>query len=402
MEAIYKKCEKSIDNPRGVIQIDNLSDYDKPFLFCISPQEILDKSVFGTIKEGARAARVRTSDELAGGFKIDEMPFDFLGIKHDFKEDGKTINLVEDFIYPYLKKGNDIKKQARKINFFTYCNAATVYVNIEAKLKEKLLNDGYSDEEVKSILSQISLVSIGSEVNISRINASAILFKDVNDGEVFDNISKVALDKMNLLGRETYVGYYRREDSPAIFTFNGTGAHSLKAYFKIESLAKSSICAVVSMLVENSIKNNSSDNLIPISSKLLLQKAREYSSEFTSSEELLHRLDEEIKYGASRYTKEDDIFLKQLDSAYKLIVKQKSVLEDKERELEKEINNKNLLIDGIHEKCSDVAFQQIVVANGMFGNLRDGKDYSNVPTDRIMRSEYERILGMEEEKGYTL
>lgn len=38
MIRIYKKCDKTINTPWGVEEITNFDSYDKPFLFCISPQ----------------------------------------------------------------------------------------------------------------------------------------------------------------------------------------------------------------------------------------------------------------------------------------------------------------------------------------------------------------------------
>ena len=402
MISIYKKCEKSLDNLRGVSKIEDLSSYDRPFLFCISPQESLDKSIFGTIKEGARAARVRTSDELAGGFKIEEMPVDFLGIKHDYKTPGEDIDIVDDFLYPYLKRGTDIKKQARKMNFFTYCNATVVYKNIEEKLKSRLLNDGYSENDIKEILSQISLVSIGSEVDISNIFASAIMFKDVNDGEVFDKISKIALKQMNLLGRETYAGFLKKDNSPAVFTYNGTGNHSLKEYFKDDSLIKCPISAVVSMLLLSSINNSQSDNFIPISSKLLLKRAMQYNTEFEKEgENLLDRLDSELTYGAGRYTKEENMMLINLDKTYLKLIKAEMMLaQEKALRIDAE-EKKQVLIEGIMDKSSKVAFQQIVVANGMYNNLRDDSvNYNEMKTDKEIREAYD--LALDQEKGFHI
>ena len=144
MLRIFKKCEKSVNNPYGSKEIKNLDTYDQPFLLCISAQDKNDKSVFGIIKEGARAARVRTSDELAGGFKIDEMGLDFLGLKYDYSniKDKKSNSLVDDFLYPFLKRGKDIRKQARKINILTYCNATNVYIQAEKRLRELLEKTG--------------------------------------------------------------------------------------------------------------------------------------------------------------------------------------------------------------------------------------------------------------------
>ncbi len=300
MIKIYKKCEKSIDNVRGIEEID-LDNYDKPFLLCIAA-EGTDKSTFGVIKEGARAARVKTTDEFAAGYKIDEMPVDFLGLKFDNE---KGISLSE-FMYMFLKRGNDIKKQARKINFFTYCNATKIYVEVEKQLKEKLINDGYTEKEVIDILSQISLISIASQIDISKVNASSIIFKDVNDIEVYDSISKIASRKMNQLNRETYIGNLSGNNAPSIFTYNGTGEHELKEYFKEESIIKCPICAVVKTVLNNSYLNANSDELIPISSQLLLRVARAYNGEFESNDILFERLDSEITFdNTPKYSKEE-------------------------------------------------------------------------------------------------
>ena len=171
MLRLFKKCEKSVNNPYGVKEIKDFDTYDQPFLLCISAQDKNDKSVFGIIKEGARAARVRTSDELAGGFKIDEMGIDFLGLKCEYAniKDKKSTSLVDDFLYPFLKRGKDIRKQARKINILTYCNATNVYIQAEKRLRERLLEDGYSELEVIDILSQIGVISIASSIDLSKV-----------------------------------------------------------------------------------------------------------------------------------------------------------------------------------------------------------------------------------------
>lgn len=325
MIKIYKKCEKSTDNLFGIKEID-LDNYNKPFLLCISAQEKDDKSVFGIIKEGARAARVRTTDEYAAGYKIDEMPIDFLGLKFDNKE---GMNL-SDFIYGFLKKDDNIKKQARKINFFTYCNATKIYVELEKQLKEKLINDGYTEIEVIDILSQISLISIASKIDISKINASSILFKDVNDREVYDSISKIASKKMNELDRETYIGRLSGKNAPIIFTYNGTGEHELKEYFKEECVIKCPICAVTKVVLDNSILNTVSDELIPISSQLLLRAARTYNGEFEDNKTLFEKLDNTITYNNTpKYSIEEETILKEQEKEYLEIIKQSNEVKTK-------------------------------------------------------------------------
>ena len=204
---IYRKCEKSLDNLYGIEEIKTIEDYDRPFLMCISPQDKLDKSVFGIIKEGAQAARVRTTEEYAGGYKIDEIPFDFLGLRYEYKDikDKKHTALLKEFIYPFLKKGNDIKEQAKKINFFTYCNGTSLYVQLEKELKTMLYNDGYSNSDIEEIISNISLVSIASDIDLTNISATSVSFKDVNDTEVKDRLSNDLSNQMIDLNRNTII-----------------------------------------------------------------------------------------------------------------------------------------------------------------------------------------------------
>lgn len=397
MFTVYKKCEKSLDNLHGVVEVENPSELDKPFLFCLAAQESYEKSVFGVIKEGARAARVRTTDEYAGGFKIDEMPVYFLGAlyKRNKLKDERETSILNDFIYPFIKKGKDVDemvKRARMINFLTYCDATKVYVELEKRLIEKLSHDGLSEEDINKIVSQIGVVSIASEVDISKLHANTILFKDANDREVFDFISKTALKKMEQIGREAIIGSLKANGTVTTYVYNGTGEHELKAYFDDETIVKSSLCAAVSKLLENSVKNMHSDKLIPLSSRELLQTVMRYSGEFISTSELLTRLDGELSYnGTPRYTKSEDEMLSKLDESYKQLIKARSALETANRELEGERKKSTTLMTGIKEKCSDVAFEQIVVKNGYWNSSQRSDDIDSLPTDRQVREQYEQL-----------
>ena len=390
MIKVYKKCEKSLDNPHGIVEIKSL---DKPFLMCLSAQDMMEKSVFGIIKEGARSARVRTSDELAGGFKIDELDIDFLGVlyKREDIKDKKSDELVDKFFFPLFenKSLEEMKKQARKMNFFIYCNGVSDFIKIENKLHSKFLSLGLTEEESKSVLSQISLVAIATEINVSKITATTVVYKDVNDSEVFDYISKIGDKNMQSLGRETFISKFTK--SVLTYTYNGTGNHELKEYFNDSTPVKSALSAIVSKLIENSIKNEHSKELIPISIDYLLPILRKNNSEFFSSESILSQLDESLDYGvSSRYSKEEHELLVKLDQAYKKLASTKRSLEMVTKECEEERSKKDSLIRGIKEKCSDVAFEQIVCANGLW-NSQNNSHFNELKTDRQIREEYELL-----------
>ena len=100
---IYKRVEKSLDNLSGIVEIQRVEELERPFLLCLSAQDNYDKSIYGIIKKGAQAARVYTSEEAAAGFKIDNMPADFLGLR--FRSDNVYTNnyeeIVNKLIYPH-------------------------------------------------------------------------------------------------------------------------------------------------------------------------------------------------------------------------------------------------------------------------------------------------------------
>lgn len=300
---IYRKCEKSTDNKYGIKRINSLGEINKPFLFCISSMED-DNSTFGIIKEGARACRVRTTDELSGGFKIDEMDALFLGFKEE--DNGIFDDIINDVLYPLLIKDEDIfsiKKNARKMNFFVYCNGINVYKRIEKRLYEKLKQDGFNETDIMEILSQISLVSIAPNVEVSDIIATKVIFKDACDRDVYDYISKVAEKRMDRDSRMSTIGGV---SNGAIYAFYGTGEHELKSYLKDENFVKSSLCAIASRLLENSIQNESTLELIPISKEFIIPIIVKNNGEFVDVKKQLSELDASLQYGnVSRYSKEE-------------------------------------------------------------------------------------------------
>ena len=397
MLRIFKKCEKSVNNPYGSKEIKNLDTYDQPFLLCISAQDKNDKSVFGIIKEGARAARVRTSDELAGGFKIDEMGLDFLGLKYDYSniKDKKSNSLVDDFLYPFLKRGKDIRKQARKINILTYCNATNVYIQAENRLRERLLEDGYSELEVIDILSQIGVISIASSIDLSKVYATNITFKDVNDMDAYDRYSRKASKWMEENISNTYVGKTNIYNNSILFATNGPGDHELKIYLRDGNPLKNTICSAVTFLVENSILNSKVDELIPLTGKHLLKRVVTCTPD---KKEILDSIDMHLNYYASRYTKEEHELLSKIDKICKKLIATQKYLESETNELQSEREKNNTLIKGIKEKCSEVAFEQIVAANGIMSSSKGKSKLRELPTDRQVREAYDSLI---EEKGIT-
>lgn len=354
MITFYKKIEKSKENPSGIIEIEEIT---RPFLLCISAQDNYDKSIYGTIREGAQAARILTTNEIATGYKIDELPLDFLGLR--FKKDDNYNNnykeIVDKFIFPFLissgiNQVSEIKKKSRKINFMTYCDGTKTYEGIEKYLEEKLKNIGISQEDINDIISQISLVAIGTTVDTSKFKATTATFIDVNDDEI-ETIKTSHYQKTLTNNKRKHV--YTQIKNNILYIYQGTGDHNLKKYLSNDQIVKPALCSVVSYFLENSIINEKNIELDPILPKDILNVLDTYTNEDKEIKKLLNELDNKINYGnTKKYTNTEAEIRQEIDFLYKEFIKKTL---QKER-IEKEIKETLIKITNITNqvlKCSD-------------------------------------------------
>ena len=181
MITVYKKVEKNTKFVTGTDNYQNGLDNDRPFLFCVGQD---NQNNFDLLQKSLIISRVYSANDNGALFKLDDMPVDFISCAlndmSDFDE------LVNKYIFPYLTaKGNDvnnIKAQAHKMNFLSFsAYGQTNYSAIETKLKNIFKSKGFSDNDILSIFSQISLVSLGAPVKNSTNLATSIYFIDVND-----------------------------------------------------------------------------------------------------------------------------------------------------------------------------------------------------------------------------
>lgn len=398
MLQVYKKVEKSLDNPYGVVSIQDLEELNNPFLICLSAQDAIPKSVFGVVKEGARAARVYTTDEMAARFKIDEFPVSFLGLefaKDDtYKESYEEI--VDLLIYPFLigngiKNVDDIKKRARKINFMTYCDGTLTYSNIEKRLKIKFQKDGYSENDIKGILSQISLVAIGTMIDTSDLEATTATFVDVNDSEIYTGRTKGYKKLLQEKQLKSMYGHLGNANN-VLYIFDGSGKHLLKEYFLDDNLVKPAISSVLAKFLQNSIDNEHNNDLVSISLKEILEQLSIYGDATKSPITLMKEIDDSLSYGgAIKYTTEEALIRHELDISYRENQKVRLQLERLEKEKKKKEEALNLIIDSIKQYSSDVTFYQILVSAKMW-QLPAGKDVFQEKSDKLIRHEYNQLF----------
>lgn len=395
MLKIYKKSEKSSVCPMGYMEI-NPETVDKPFLMCISAQDNLDKSIYGTIREGARAARLYTTQEIGAAYSLNDFPLDFLGFR--FVKNQSYINNYEEFVdcflLPYLIGNgtysiNEIKKRARMANFMTYCNGTETYKLIEAYLEKKMLECGYLQVEIDGIISQIACVSIGTAIDTSNIKATSACFIDLEDDEISTEKTPTYANILNQNQQNSIFGELGSKQN-VLYFYNGSGNHSLKEYLSDHVKVKPALCSVISYIVANSIKNIYSDELVPISSGEIIDVLRVYGGDKDKTDELLVKLDNNIDYtNASKYNKDELRLRIELDQLYKEHLKTKFRLERKERDLE-EVKDKLTKVDeAVRKYSSDTTYLQIFCESGLY-QAPIGVNPFKVKSDREIREEQEK------------
>ncbi len=259
-------------------------------------------------------------------------------------------------------------------------------------MKEKLHIDGYSEDDIKRILNEIKLVSIGTMVDTRDLDATSVTFVDVNDREI-ESRRTGYFRRLLAENKENRVFGTLNKDNNCLFLYNGSGNHSLKEYFKSNALATPALFSVMTKMLEASIAGEK------VSSEDLITVLDTYSREDTPYEELVSRLDSSLSYGgAARYTKGEAALQRKLDASYNkmaILVHKNELLEDRVKTGDQKISN---VISKIREYSSDTTFQQILGSAKMYQFARDDKDVFTEPSDREIRGLYEEI----QEKGKKL
>ena len=351
---------------------------------------MVDRSIYGIIREGAQGARVYTTQEEAAGYKIDEMPVQFLGLR--FKKDevyqDKSLELVDKMLYPFLtRNGMDVDvlaKQARLMNFMTYCDGTFTFRDIETYLEEKLKRDGLGEEDINRILSQVSLVAIGTMVETSDLKGTTFTFVDVEDVEISTQKTE---RYQRVLEEQQRRGIYGRNGSHenGLYFYQGNGNHDLREYFSDENLVKPALCFVISRLLQSSMNHE------PISLEVLMEGLKPYTDESKSVSELMSLLDSSISYDhVSKYTKGEVGIRRELDQAYTDLAKTIQLLEFSEREKKDKTEKISKMTDGIKKYSSDMTFYQIMCSAHMW-QAPIGVDPFRELSDRQIREKIEEL-----------
>lgn len=380
-----------MENTSGFQVVPEIQMLQRPFLLCISAKNNLSKSIFGIMREGAQAARIQTTQDPAGRFKLDEFPVDILGIRFEKDENycQSYTELADKFLYPFLtQKGmrfEDMRRQARKMNFFTYCDGAFTYKGAEERLEVLLQRDGFSKEDIHSILSQISLTVLESVIEAGELHATSITFVDVNDPAVECEKTDSYRD---LLETSFYESTFSTlgDTNGVLYIYNGSGVHNVKQFFKNNHcIAKAAVCAVVSMFLENSLENELGGDLFTLEVPQIISRLKRFADEKMGVKNCLIRLDESLSYnGAPRYTKSSVEIKMELDSVYKLLRKTNEAFIRSLNDKQGQDLRFKAVIHGMHDFSSDVTFEQVLTYARMWYPKED-QNILSIPSDKQVR-----------------
>ena len=262
------------------------------------------------MRDAARSARIQTSREVAAGYKIDEFPIDIMGLNSTYMSNEEGEAIARDFMYPYLTKNGknleDMISQARKMNFLTYCNGTARYLEAEQAVIDLLIKDGFTEQEINSVLSQITVIPFAVESNFDEIKAKTITFIDSNDEEYGKEDKDLLYD---VLGDKKHA--IIQNGNHITYVYRGNGNHSVQEYLSDDNIVKPALSSVVTTALQNSLngKETTTTDIIEMVTK--------YGDETKNIKDLLAEIDKSIGFEtAPKYNMMESKIRLELEQAY--------------------------------------------------------------------------------------
>lgn len=303
MVTLYKKIEKSKGNLHGFEEL-KVEDIPllHPTMICLSAQSSRPKSAFGIVREGMRAARLRTSQGVAAKYALKDFPINFIGLTYDYKDKDLGVALAEDYFLPLVSKdGKKInieqaKKNMRNITIMSYCDGTIVYSNFESRLVSLMQELGYTDREITEILSELALIGVLTMRDTSKCLATTFQIVDVNDSEIFDEATPKLINSLDR--QQTNHDFIQIGNNNGMYYFKGSGEHSIKTFFKNDYLPHAMMSAIVSQCLTRSIDSNHDFNFSNMQ-RMINSIINHHNVGFTP-DEILYDLDAQINYPDAR------------------------------------------------------------------------------------------------------
>lgn len=375
MVTMFQKMDKSKKNIFG---FQELRKEDKPLLkptmICLSAQARHAKSVYGIVREGMQAARLRTTQNRAAKYELTSFPVQFVGMSYDYNDQSFEDSIAQDFFVPILSNDGvklpieEAKHNMRNITFMTYCDGVQLYKDFEISLTKCLQQLEYTSAEIKEIMQELVLVAVETMQDISLCLATSFQLVDTQDKEIWELGTKALID--GLEKQNTNHDFIRIGNHHGIYYYNGSGRHSIKEFFEFNNLANSIISTIVSQSLTRSIKH-SNEFSFEFIQKMINSIIKHYNLGYTP-QEILNDIDSNLDYPGARVL--SDFECEHLDIIDELSRKVNTLENDNrivKSQLATEKKNNDKLMKAINEHLSDIDRLTILRAIGWQLNSQD-------------------------------
>lgn len=368
MITLHKRIEKNKKKLRG---IEVLYPEDNPLLqptmLCLSAQTMYPKSIYGIVREGMRAARLRTSQGIGAKYALDNFPINFVGATYDNQGNSFGESIAEEYFKPLISENGakldlkQAKKNMRNITIMTYCDGTLVYYDLEAKLVNIMESLGYTEKEIKAILAELAVIAVLTMHDTANSLATTFQLVDVNDAEIFERATPSLIESLDRqLTNHDFLSIGKHN---GLYYFKGKGEHSIKSFFHDDYLPQSVFAAIVSQCLTRSIDKHhefSFENM----SEMIKSILNHYSVGYTA-EEIMKDLDDMIDYpGARKLTSFECNYLDIIDE----LSKKASNLENDNRLLrnanDRQRQNYDKLDEAIRTTVSAQEYHEILTKIG--------------------------------------
>ena len=352
---LYKKVEKTNENMQGSILLDECP-FDKPCLLAVSAQD-MPKSVFGITKIAMRMARLRTRNNLGERYDLSNFPVSFLAIRNEINITQKIKEFVDNYVSKILiGSREEVKRNLRNINILAYCDGVHRVKRILEEIENKLIENGF--DNVNELMSQISLITLSTEVDLSDVKATVIDFHDINDTEAVINPNNITDEMIDSLNgeKETIIV---ESKTKASYLFDGSGSHDLKQYFTDCVALSPSISKVISNVLKSSIEGKELDTSVACEGVEVLLEQN------VSREKLMEKVDSEIEYkGATKLTERECKLLDELDKTYDKYLNMERDINRLEYEKNRAVSRNEKMLDVSRSLCDNITYLKILQASG--------------------------------------
>lgn len=150
---MYKKVVKSIKNPYG-IEKTNIGDLSRPIII-FSNTSSNKRDLNGYLSNLLYLLRLRNSKGLNLGLDVSDVPFDIY-YENIFESD----TLSRFFVNANKNDKEYLMRLFRNINIISYCSGNNEVLPIIVNISEQLKNNGFSERDIRSLMSQISVLQV--------------------------------------------------------------------------------------------------------------------------------------------------------------------------------------------------------------------------------------------------